>query len=256
MLRGLQILRAFTPADQSLGNLELAERTGLAKATISRLTHTLVGLGYLNYDHSLGRHSIGPATIALGYSGLSASAVISVARPLMQILSDQTNLTVSMGIKEGMDMMYVAYCRSQSPVMLRVTVGARLHMWRSAMGLAYIAGMNEVDREDLVEKLLRAEPQNSERIQTLISGALERYGRDGFVVSYGEWYSFINAVGVPFMPTDGSQLVAITCGGTTEIATKESCETTLGPSLRQFAVDLQNGLSGQPTQPALFPKGD
>ncbi|WP_204280159.1 helix-turn-helix domain-containing protein, partial [Raoultella ornithinolytica] len=69
LVRGLQILRAFTPADVTLGNQELIERTGLPKATISRLTYTLVGLGYLIYDPLLGRYSIGPATVSLGYSG-------------------------------------------------------------------------------------------------------------------------------------------------------------------------------------------
>ena len=36
--RGLEVLRAFTPADQLLGNRELCDRTSLPKATISRLT--------------------------------------------------------------------------------------------------------------------------------------------------------------------------------------------------------------------------
>ncbi len=82
LVRGLQILRAFTPADASLGNQELIERTGLPKATVSRLTYTLVGLGYLIYDPALGRYRIGPATVSLGYSGLSTSAVIRLICPL------------------------------------------------------------------------------------------------------------------------------------------------------------------------------
>ena len=66
LTRGLSILRAFTAEDASLGNQDFIERTGLPKATISRLTYTLVGLGYLTYDDSLGRYSIGPATVSLG----------------------------------------------------------------------------------------------------------------------------------------------------------------------------------------------
>src|SRR5262249_32086896 len=45
--RGLTVLRAFGPGDTSLSNSELAERTLLPKSTVSRLTHTLTGFGYL-----------------------------------------------------------------------------------------------------------------------------------------------------------------------------------------------------------------
>jgi hypothetical protein len=87
--RGLEILRSFTAEDTTLGNQELIERTGLPKATVSRLTATLVSLGYLHYDTQLGRYSIGPATVSLGYSALSSSAVVHMAQPLMQSLADK-----------------------------------------------------------------------------------------------------------------------------------------------------------------------
>ena len=48
LARGLEVLRAFGPADRSLTNRELCDRTGLPKATVSRMTHTLTLLGYLS----------------------------------------------------------------------------------------------------------------------------------------------------------------------------------------------------------------
>ncbi|EXU83218.1 hypothetical protein AX23_07175 [Brucella melitensis 548] len=89
LVRGLEILRSFTPHDLSLGNQELIDRTGLPKATVSRMTATLVNLGYLDYDEMLGRYRIGPATIALGYSGLSANVVVHIAMPLMRKLAEK-----------------------------------------------------------------------------------------------------------------------------------------------------------------------
>lgn len=50
LTRGLDILRAFAANDATLGNQQLIERTGLPKATVSRLTATLVSLGYLHHD--------------------------------------------------------------------------------------------------------------------------------------------------------------------------------------------------------------
>jgi hypothetical protein len=40
LARGLDVLGAFRPQDQMLGNMELARRSALPKSTVSRLTYT------------------------------------------------------------------------------------------------------------------------------------------------------------------------------------------------------------------------
>jgi hypothetical protein len=45
LARGIAVLRAFELDEQFLGNADIAARTGVPKATISRLTHTLTELG-------------------------------------------------------------------------------------------------------------------------------------------------------------------------------------------------------------------
>ena len=244
LVRGLQILRAFTPADASLGNQDLIDRTGLPKATISRLTYTLVGLNYLIYDSVLGRYSIGPATVSLGYSGLSTSAVIYMAKPLMQALAFETGVAVAMGMRDGLEMVYVANCRPETPVTLRLNVGSRLPIWKTSMGLAYMCAMETPVREALVDRLLATYPDSRDEIQGALDRGLESYARDGFVTSFGDWYSYINAVGIPFRPTDGSQLVAITCGGIKDLAPVEECLSSFVPKLRKLIKELQDGLIG------------
>ncbi|MBC2887090.1 IclR family transcriptional regulator [Ochrobactrum sp. CM-21-5] len=254
LVRGLEILRSFTPQDVSLGNQELIDRTGLPKATISRLTYTLVNLGYLNYDENLGRYSIGPATIALGYSGLSSNAVVYMAMPLMRKLAEKTGVAVAMGLREQHEMVYIANARSENPVSLRLNVGSRLPIWKTAMGLAYYVGMEETQREILLEQMLATEPEHSERILRLTNHALEDFARDGFIASCGDWYSYINAVGIPFRPTDGTQLVAITCGGITDIAPRGICYAEIGPDLKKLVIELQERLLGNSSKASPNPQ--
>ena len=47
LARGLDILRCFKMGEVDLTNQDFAQRTGLPKPTVSRLTHTLVVLEYL-----------------------------------------------------------------------------------------------------------------------------------------------------------------------------------------------------------------
>jgi DNA-binding IclR family transcriptional regulator len=168
-----------------------------------------------------------------------------MARPLMQALADETGLAVAMGVRDGNQMIYTANCRSEHPVTLRLNVGSRLPIWRTAMGLAYLAGMIPEMRDAVVAGQIADEPHREADIRRLVDTSLAAYERHGFVSSCGDWHSFINAVGVPFRPTDGSQLVAITCGGIKDIAPPESLTNTLGPKLRVLVEELQNRLTGR-----------
>jgi DNA-binding IclR family transcriptional regulator len=246
LTRGLEILRSFTAEDSTLGNQELIERTGLPKATVSRLTATLVSLGYLHYDNQLGRYSIGPATVSLGYSALSSSAVVHMAQPLMQDLADRTGVATALGTRDGLEMVYLANCRSQSPVSLRLNVGSRLPIWRTAMGLAYLAEMRPEIRDDVLAQIIAKEPDQEVRIRSSLAEAIDSYARHGFVATFGSWYSYINAVGVAFRPTDGSPLVAITCGGIVDIIPQDVCLSRIGPDLVQAAARLRARLNGKP----------
>lgn len=243
--RGLEILRAFTATDATLSNQELLDRTGLPKATVSRLTASLVSLGYLHYDHALARYSIGPATISLGYSALSSNPVIHTARPLMQELADETKAAVALGVRDGLEIVYLANCRSMSPVTLRLNVGSRLPIWRTAMGLAYMAEMAPEIRHSVLLQLIKAEPDQEATIREVIESACESYARRGVVSAFGLWYSYINAVGIAFRPTDGSPLVAITCGGIVDILPRDYCYEVVGPKLVAMTCRLRERLSGQ-----------
>jgi len=68
LARGLEVLRAFQDCGGPLGNQEIAQRTGLPKPTVSRLTHTLKQLGYIVHDERLAKYRTGPGVLALGQS--------------------------------------------------------------------------------------------------------------------------------------------------------------------------------------------
>ncbi len=256
LTRGLEILRAFTANDSTLGNQDLIERTGLPKATISRLTATLVSLGYLHYDDQLGRYSIGPATVSLGYSALSSSAVVHIGRPMMQDLADKTGVAVALGTRDGLEMVYLASCRSMSPVTLRLNVGSRLPIWRTAMGLAYLAEMRPDIRDVVLAEVVRNEPASETQIRDHVAEAIRNYQTLGFVATFGNWYSYINAVGVAFRPSDGTPMVALTCGGIVDLVPRQACLDQVGPDLLHTVTRLRAALTGQadPAQAAPQPK--
>ena len=107
LARGLELLRCFGPGDVYLTNAELAKRSSLPKPTVSRLTHTLTTLGYLNYSESLGKYQLGAGVLALGYRMLSTMDLRKLARPLMEELAEYAQASVSLGARDRLSMVYV-----------------------------------------------------------------------------------------------------------------------------------------------------
>ena len=82
--RGIEILRAFRPGVDTLGNGEIAERTGLPRSTVSRLTKTLVAFGMLDEVRAERNYRLSAAVLSLGHAVRVGSPVLGVLGPLMR----------------------------------------------------------------------------------------------------------------------------------------------------------------------------
>ncbi|WP_246688608.1 MULTISPECIES: IclR family transcriptional regulator [unclassified Mesorhizobium] len=245
LVRGLQILRAFGSGDPPLGNLDLMERTGLPKATVSRLTYTLSALGYLVYDEALRRYSLGTASVSLGYTALSSNPVVHVSRPLMHALARETGAAVALAGLEQNEMVYLSNCRSESLVTLRLNLGSRLPLWNSGMGLAFLVGLTDDERDELKRNFLPKNRVERAEMIKLLDDALAQYARLGYITAFGTWQRHIRAVGIPFRPRDGSPPVAFTCGGIAEIIDSKSARQKIGPALMDLREKLESLLEGR-----------
>ena len=139
-----------------LGNGEIAERTGLPKPTVSRLTYTLTKLGYLAHVERLAKYQLAPAALALGYTALANIRIRQLARTHMQELADYAGAVVALGTRDRLDLIYLELARSKHGAMLRLMQGSRLPITTTAMGRALIAGMPDEERDWLLGYIKRA----------------------------------------------------------------------------------------------------
>ena len=241
LARGLSVLRCFRQGDRFLGNQEIAERTGLPKATVSRLTHTLTVLGYLNHAKRFNQYSLGTAVLSLGYSLLGNLDILKSARPLMQELADHAEASVSLAARDGLHMVYLENCVSRANMItLRIDVGARTRIANTAMGRALLCGLPEEERAELVELIRQATPKGEwPRVKAGIDqGALD-YRDQGFCFSLGDWRENVNSIAVPLVQADRSVL-AINCGGPAWQLSAEKLAQDIGPRLVEIRRRLEN----------------
>jgi DNA-binding IclR family transcriptional regulator len=245
LARGLEVLRVFTPTDALLGNGEIAERTGLPKPTVSRLTYTLTKLGYLAHVERLAKYQLAPAALALGYTALANIRIRQLARTHMQELADYAGAVVALGTRDRLDLIYLELARSKHGSMLRLTQGSRLPIANTAMGRALIAGMPEGEQNWLLGYIKRQEGKNWPKVKANVERAIKDYEARGFTLSLGDWERDINAIGVPLTAPDGSGVFAFNCGAPAFHFTREKLEGDIGPRLVNMVRNVEVALSGR-----------
>ncbi|CAG0953608.1 HTH-type transcriptional regulator TsaQ1/TsaQ2 [Anaerolineae bacterium] len=237
LARGLELLRCFTPQATSLSNGELAERTGLPKSTVSRLTRTLVDLGYLHQD---GRaYRVGPSVLALGYAALANLRVRDVARPHMQALADATQTLVSLATRDRLSMIYLENCRGANNVTLRVAVGTHLPLATTSIGRAFLAGLPAGERAFLLKELAAREGRGWRAQAKAVDRELARFSEKGYCLSLGDWQKDTNAAAVPLACSDGSDLFVLSVSGPAFAVTARQLEEDLAPRLVALARHIE-----------------
>lgn len=241
LARGLEVLRCFGPGDRDLGNQELARRTGLPKPTVSRLTHTLTHLGYLRHAPGSG-YRLGAAVLSLGYSMVAQMDVRRVARPLMQALAEHAGVSVNLGIRDRLSMIYLDTYRSAATFTVQLEAGSRIPLAVTSMGRAYLCGLAEPDRRALLDQIRRAEGSEWSRVKRGIERALRDHAEHGFCTSLGAWREEIHAIAAPLVTDDGEPIV-FSCSGAAFQLARERLEGEIGPRLLNLVGNVRSAMA-------------
>ncbi|WP_137389641.1 IclR family transcriptional regulator [Rhodoligotrophos defluvii] len=236
--RGLQVLSAFKAGDGVLGNTELAERTGLPTATVSRITYTLAKCGFLAFNRRLRMYELSGAAFALGRVALANLDVRRLAKPYMRELAATSGFNVGLGTRDRHSMIYTDACEGSSLVGLRLFAGSRIPIVTSAMGRAYLAALPEEELAALLSELM-PRYQNWERLKAGIDQAREEVEKYGFCVSLGEWQPDIHGVAAPIRTPEGDKIFAVNLGGPSYALPEDAVRSIHGPAVSDLARQVE-----------------
>lgn len=212
LARGLELLRAFTPADLLLGNSELCQRTGLPKATVSRLTYTLTQLGYLIRVDRLQKYQLGPELLALGYPMLAGLEVRHIARPHMEALARDTGCTVNLGMLGRLEVVYIDALRLDRGNVLQPDIGSTRPLLTTSIGRALLLAGSEEERTAMLNRLRVANPARYAKEKGFLDAEAPRFRSKGYCLSEGDFSSAIHAVAAPLRTgARDERLLALNC---------------------------------------------
>jgi DNA-binding IclR family transcriptional regulator len=240
--RGLDVLRAFRRGDPPLGNQELARRTGLPKPTISRITYTLSKLGYITYCPEISKYTPSVGALALGFTALGSFGIRDVARPMMQDLADRTGISVGLATRDRLSMVYIEHCLGDGPVLIGLDTGSHVKLGVTAIGRAYMAGLDPAERGGIMDLLAQREGDRWPAIRQGLDQAVRDLKSFGFTISEGDWKPQVNAVGVPLQLGSGALSFALHCGGPAFATPRDKLISDIGPRLADMACRIERAM--------------
>jgi DNA-binding IclR family transcriptional regulator len=244
LARGLGLLRSFTPDEPLLGNQELAAKTGLAKATVSRLTYTLAQLGYLKKQVASGKYHLDVGVLALGYQLLSNLTVRTIVRPyLEEFAAHVDDAVVAMAARDRMQMVYLdaVYSKNFTALTMRRQIGSYLPLHCTAMGLACLAATPDAERHKMLMDIRERHSENWTEIRKGFDRAFEFFAKHGFCISIGGWRPEVNSVAVPMVHKDHG-ILAFNCVAPAFLMPREKLEQHIGPRLKHMVGQIQDAI--------------
>lgn len=242
--RAFDVLRCFEGHDSRLGNLEISNRCGLPRSTVSRLTHTLTRMGQLVYLPRDQKYRIGPSAVAMSASMMKGARLRSMIRQRLQEVAEQLPGTVGFVVPDRFHLVYLQFARSASALGLHEGTGSRISMASTAAGAAYTAALAPEIGDAFIADMEREAPEAAKILSPRIEANRQSLREHGYVVACGLWSPHINGLAVPIWSPQYQTFVVITIGLLSAMYDEQRLHAEVAPSMVALGRSLGSLLEG------------
>jgi len=238
--RAIAILKAFSTEKEELGVTELSRQLDLHKSTVSRLIASLQREGLVEENLVTRKYRLGMALVTLGGLVLQRLDVAQTARPLMATLSDMTQETVILAIKDDAEAVNVAQVPSPQMVKHIEWVGRRTPLHCTAVGKVLLAYSPVAEQQAFINRGLPRYTSNTITGPETLCQELERVREQGYAIGSEEFEVGLNEIAAPIRDHTGEVVASISVSGP---AFRLSSDRF--PSLAEHVQQSARTLSGQ-----------
>jgi DNA-binding IclR family transcriptional regulator len=210
--RAFDVLRCFEGHEARLGNLEISNRCGLPRSTVSRLTHTLTRMGQLVYLPRDQKYRIGPSAVAMSTSMTRGLQLRNLIRERLEDVAERFPGTVGFVIPDQFHLVYLEYARSVGALGLHETTGSRISMASTAAGHAYVAALEPEVGDALLAEMEREMPDAAQALRPRLASNRQHLEEHGYVTACGLWSPHINGLALPLWSPQYQTYVVLTIG--------------------------------------------
>lgn len=238
--RGMLVLSVFEH-EQKLTHQQICAATGLAKATVSRLIHTLELLDLLKRTEDE-RYQLAKSLLKLSSSAWSRYNLVDDAMPLLREFARQHQVSVNIGTEVEGEIRYVACCRSPARLAVNLSVGSSVPIADTAIGRAYYAVLPQSQQQQLINNLsLSTALADRNQATEILALSSQEYAQQGYCLSDGEFSPDILAVAVPlFDRATGKYTHALNASVPKANWLAEDYVDYIVPKLQELALQIES----------------
>jgi DNA-binding IclR family transcriptional regulator len=197
--RAFAILRCLS--DGAAGVSEVADRVDLPKSTVSRLLSTMYELGAVEQAGS--EYCVGDLVVEIAGGAAPGRGLITIARPVLAELAEQTGEAAGLSVLDGRDMLYVDQVDVDRPVQVRDWTGVRIPAHAVSSGLVALSTLSEPDREAYLAGPLDDVGARTVTNPAVLRRRIKAIARRGTEWAIEEYLEGINSVAAPAFGPDG-----------------------------------------------------
>lgn len=223
--KALGLLKLFNNQTPELTLSEISQLSGIGKSSALRFLHTLVGEGFLSYDESSHKYSLGIELYRLGQSKFHSMNIRRIAARYLQALANQTNLICYLGVRDG-DVL--AMTDQFLPVsvpswtQLMVSSGGTCELYSTGIGRLFLAQESD---EDVIAYLKRRPLKSFTDCTVVDPQQLLALVQQARILQYasnaGENEPHVHSICVPLYDLNGTMIAGISLSGLQEDINRE-----------------------------------
>ena len=237
--RAMQILSSFDGEHAERGVSEIAQATGLHKATTHRIMMTLLNGGFLERAHDGQRFRLGIRVVELGLGALRSRDLRRAAFPYMQQLVERFQETCTLGMFDRGQVLLLETVHSRRTLTISARVGRRVPAHCTASGKVLLAFLPPAALEPILNAPLAAYTEKTITSPARLREEFEVVRQRGYALNDEEFEVGLRAVSAPIRDIDGNLIAALSMPGPANRITTE-----LIPEIAQALVEATEAVSG------------
>jgi DNA-binding IclR family transcriptional regulator len=246
--RALRILKLFDERNKELSIVEISAMMDLNKSTVIRFLATLEDEGYLERDPVSKKYKLGIVLFRLGNLVEKSLDINRVAEPVMQALSDETELIVHFGTsqKEKAILLQKKWPQNHvSDMEMIARVGGYIPIYCTGIGKLMLA-YQAPDKVDQIMDLIEFHPYtpNTMDSKEALMAELETIRSQGYAENNEEHELYMYSLTYPVRDHRGQVVAGISLSGIKEKILNMS-QGMLHQSLKRAALQISRKLGYQ-----------
>lgn len=149
--RGLRVLELLVAGP--MRSTDVADALGVYRSTAMRMLNELTALGYVRREDGDHRYQLAVERFAWVVPALEASDFVSALRPLLERFHAVSGEAIVLALPNSGTMVYLDYIPARSAIGVRERIGTHRPVHASAVGQAWLAGLDDVECERVIAGL-------------------------------------------------------------------------------------------------------